>query len=199
MGGLGSGEYSKWRCLTVEEVSCLCARDLSQTTWRSNSGRVYSLCIYREGHRAGWIVLKSTNDQNQFQHTLWLEYTAQPLGGDRAWLQCPACQKKKGRLYLLNGHFKCRCCHGLSYKSRQLSVEKRNLQQAQKAYTRLTDEPFSWWEPLPGRPKFMHQKKYIQCTQKILYFKKLFFESLNANLSFEVNRFIGPTKKYPHR
>lgn len=167
MGGQGSGEYSKRRCLTVEEISCLCAKDLSYTTWRSYSGRVYLLHVNRETHHAGWVILQSANDQRKFQHTLWLEYTAQPLGSDRVWLQCPSCQKRKSRLYLLKGNFRCRCCHGLSYKSCQLSDRNRNLQQAQKIYARLTNREFSWWGPLPSRPTGMHRSTYLGLIQKL--------------------------------
>lgn len=177
MGGQGSGKYSKGRRLTVEEVSCLRTKDLLDTTWCSNSGRVYALYTNREGRHAGWVILQSRNGQNQFQHTIWLEYTAQPLGRDRAWFQCPDCQDRKSTIYLYDGNFKCRCCHSLSYQSRQLSHEKRNLQQAKKIYARLTDHPFSWWK-LPGRPKGMHLATYSNLIEKLKIYRRVKFDGM---------------------
>jgi hypothetical protein len=45
-------------------------------------------------------------------------------GGFRYWFQCPGCHERVGVIYLPPGHshFRCRNCHGLTYRSRTRDV-----------------------------------------------------------------------------
>lgn len=54
-----------------------------------------------------------------------LETTPCHLGGRRWWFRCPlsrdgtACGRRVRKLYLVGRYFGCRCCHALTYRSRQ--------------------------------------------------------------------------------
>ena len=48
------------------------------------------------------------------------------IGGERWWLTCPGCLQRAGKLYLPPGtsRFRCRKCHGLTYKSCQKRIRR---------------------------------------------------------------------------
>ena len=54
-----------------------------------------------------------------------LASTTPHYGGRRWWFACPGCQARAGRLYLHQLSFRCRKCHGLTYRSAQLSRSGR--------------------------------------------------------------------------
>lgn len=64
-----------------------------------------------------------------------LTSTAMPTGGRRAWLVCPACRGRRGRLYQADpAHdFVCRVCLGLSYSTQyRKGKSARNIRMVRK-------------------------------------------------------------------
>jgi hypothetical protein len=65
----------------------------------------------------------------------------QPFGGRRWYFTCPDCERRCTKLHRLPGsvfagHFACRVCHGLSYRSQALSMMGRWEHKAGKLYRR---------------------------------------------------------------
>ena len=90
--------------------------------------------------------------------TVWLEWTPCNYGGARAWFLCPACGRRVAILYG-TGAFACRHCHQLAYDSEHDSGWHRSLRRARAARMKIGGSR-NLTEPLPERPKGMHQRTY---------------------------------------
>lgn len=145
MGGFGSGQ--RWsKKDTVEGRHSLDTSDLKRWsllvpgtvnragafTWRrgadekATSSISYLLTV---GAHSGTLRLmysmKSLNAD--LDYSVRLAATGCHLGGARWWFICPlvrdnvACGRRVRKLYLNGRYFGCRCCHDLTYRSRQES------------------------------------------------------------------------------
>ena len=63
------------------------------------------------------------SDNDKYSQAVSLEVQRLHLGGKRFWFRCPGCNRRTGFLYLPPeaDYFACRLCHGLTYRSSQLS------------------------------------------------------------------------------
>jgi hypothetical protein len=92
-----------------------------------------------------------------------LERVAAGFGGTRAYFRCPGtgCGQRVMVLYLVNGLFRCRCCHGLAYECQREDARRRAGRRADKARARLG---YPAWQPFTRtpmmRPKGMSRSKF---------------------------------------
>lgn len=63
--------------------------------------------------------------------------TGQPPGGERRWLECPECEKRRRALYVLSTKLGCRVCLGLAYESTRQPSWERRLDRARERQERL--------------------------------------------------------------
>lgn len=87
--------------------------------------------------------------------------TTQPhYGGCRRWFRCPPpCGRRVGRLYFLDGSWRCRSCSGLKYESQRQQAGRRAAEKAKRVRQRLGGEP-NLLAPFPPRPRGMHHTTY---------------------------------------
>ena len=119
---------------------------------RDDDGRPEALRLtyrYRRGYGGEW---QDVTDR------IRIEWTPCNLGGERPWLMCPGCRKR--RAVLCGGtYFRCRECHGLAYESSRESVLERTDRKLRKLRERMGDEN-AWIGPAdlwyPEKPKGMH-------------------------------------------
>jgi len=90
-----------------------------------------------------------------------LASTACTYGGCRTYFLCPGdgCRRRSIRLYLVDGVFRCRRCHGLLYASQTKDRFDRLLWQANKIRQQLGGEPGTS-RLIAGRPRGMWKKTY---------------------------------------
>lgn len=86
-----------------------------------------------------------------------LEVTFAPcrFGGERAYLRCPECRRRRVALFFWRGvRVACRTCFGLLYRSQKLPADTRLDQRAERIEQRIADG-----EHLE-RPRGMHRSTY---------------------------------------
>lgn len=166
MGSIGS-RGKRTRRITVEELPCLPIGCVKNGGWPSN----FSVVVIQEGievaHRSGC-----------FRAVVRLVKTHQRLGGYRIWFQCPSCEDKRTKLYLLGHRLVCRGCANLAYRSSQMADFNRYVQQIGKVFDQLeqyADNPF--FSPYE-RPKGMHRKAYTKLAQRLERNRKKAFGGL---------------------
>lgn len=82
-------------------------------------------------------------------------------GGLRAYFFCPAeaCERRCTRLYNAAGHWLCRQCHGLAYRSQRLHKARRLIYRRHKLLRRIGGvDNVGWVKP---RPKGMWERTYL--------------------------------------
>jgi hypothetical protein len=78
-----------------------------------------SFCNFT-GNSPHFLLTYAVNSTNKTER-VYLNSTAQNLGGSRWWFTCPDCSRRCGSIYLSGScaHFACRVCHRLTYSSVQ--------------------------------------------------------------------------------
>ena len=105
-------------------------------------------------------------------------YTAQPLGGQRAWFLCPECDRRCAILYPLS----CRKCLGLHYATEHLSPYDRMLTKAIRARARLGQAKGGVCVPFPAKPKLMRWHTYLKARREAQRNEALIAGSLRTSL-----------------
>ncbi len=180
MGGWGSGQgqngrktTSDYRAIDVRRLQRdkLLAPRLSFTwNWTREGKTVASVQVHV---RANSISLNyrhknRTDDWRPMNYSVPIHWTDCALGGQRAWLRCPAlgCGRRVALLYIGSaGIFACRHCYQLAYVSQRENCVDRGLRRADKIRVRLG------WRPgvLNGeddKPKGMHWRTYERLHAK---------------------------------
>lgn len=104
------------------------------------------------------------NETMVYDYTISLDKTPCYFGGYRYWFLCPLrgirCDKRVGVLYLRNGSFGCRSCHGLTYFTRKLNSVIRHCSEykGEKAERLLNKIHRSSWGGRPTRKQKMLNK-----------------------------------------
>lgn len=88
------------------------------------------------------------------------------LGGFRPWYKCRDCDRRVGKLYNSGASLNCRECNELWYSSQRRGAKSRIYLQALKLRLRLNGIA-SLEEPIPPRPKGMHERTYQRLRQKL--------------------------------
>lgn len=90
---------------------------------------------------------------------VFIDRTAQHLGGARSWFACPRCQRRCADLYVCYDLLACRCCHGLAYRSQRLRPADRWRQAAFDLY-RLVNVDYATKKAGP-KPDGMRWRRYL--------------------------------------
>jgi len=170
VGGYGSGLYGDGKGKTpVERCLSIDIRQLQKQNvldlkgkiltwnWTKNGENVASIgMIPKENH------LLLTYLANKERITTPIYYEESETGyGERKWFTCPFCSKKCALLYLKGKYFACRKCHGLNYKSSQLSGDMDYYHDQLMKLCKILKVEYDPMDPFPPwKPKGMHQKTY---------------------------------------
>ena len=180
MGGIGSGQYSRYGASHTTDDYLLSdvrrwQRDELLTPnktfswrWSRHGVEVASIRVSTEVNRVT-LTYRHRNgggDWKDKSYPVWLDWTPCNYGGQRAWFRCPAsgCGRRVAILYS-GSIFACRHCHQLAYQSQREQAHDRTTRRADKIRERLC------WESgiLNGngqKPKGMHWRTFEQLTIK---------------------------------
>lgn len=173
MGGIGSGRRNQGSRATTSDRRPLDIRRFQRKglltpgqsfiwQWTCSGREVASIGIMSE---AGRLILhyrdqKTGGESREMQYPVQLEWTDCHLGGQRAWLLCPAqgCGRRVAILYA-GSVFACRHCNQLAYACQRETLDDRAARRADTIRRRLG------WDAgiLNGegiRPKGMHRHTY---------------------------------------
>ena len=181
MGGLGSGrKYSDHeRRPIVEDFPCM---DLRTFKKHLTPGTTIVQTHMRSNEKIFKIVIDISPDclvlHYRFKEkirTIKILIIHQPcnLGGQRSYLLCPECNKKRSLIYMDNSsRWACRECLGLAYRSQRLNPSDRHLHMA----TKIRDQKLKSREVLK-KPYRMKTKKHAELVQKITWHQNKACES----------------------
>lgn len=178
MGGFGSGRWQSGKG-TTSVYRQLDVRRL-QRDGLLEAGRGFLWRWSRDGEEIASIQIRVGEDRihlnyrarsysedwQQYDYPIYLDWTACRLGGRRPWFICPArdCGRRVAILY--GGTlFACRHCHQLAYDSQRERQDDRMMRRAGKIRLRLG------WEPgiaNPGgeKPKGMHWRTFDRLQEE---------------------------------
>jgi hypothetical protein len=109
---------------------------------------------------------RGSEEWEQKEYPVSLEWTRCNYGGERAWFRCPAARCGRRVAILYGGSiFACRRCHNLAYDSQAETRHGRMLLKAQAIRERLGGTPCVADE-FPTKPKGMHWRTYYRLRQK---------------------------------
>lgn len=166
MGGMGSGAYGYMgpltRKRTVEETDFMDiqkiknALDHRTITFSWESGKEISILTKRD-----YIILAYKAGEEQIKTRVNIDTTSVGFG-ERLWFNCPSCEERTSRLYVVGKYFQCRDCQGLTYLSCQesgdlldyMALKIRRLQKNLGLKNPgVYDRPYF-------KPKNMHQRTF---------------------------------------
>lgn len=151
MGGIGSGQYFRWRRrkTTVEESLVIAVKDVHRRFVRPEMGTLlwgYGRSAVRRQAAVDYLLSGGGDERKlilryclKTAETVWLtvrlQTTPTQFGGRRWWFTCPLvvngvpCERRVGKLYLPPGAkcFGCRTCHNLTYRSCQEAHQEERL------------------------------------------------------------------------
>jgi hypothetical protein len=148
MGGIGSGNWSRWdtkprveRCHSLATSLLVRKGVIEPGAWRSSmvtwsnsitGEQVSAIGIdtvaYDDGTglvRLRYTLTGSDGQREPLDYPVRLVTTRPHLGGVRWWFICPLvqngvpCGRRVAKLYRRGRYFGCRACHGLAYRSSQ--------------------------------------------------------------------------------
>lgn len=93
---------------------------------------------------------------------------AQPntKGGCRLWFRCPGCGRRCALLYGAAGHWRCRLCLNLTYRSVYSGPAGRAVKRCQTIRAKLGAMDADW-QTIPFRPFYMHTATYNRLTAEL--------------------------------
>jgi hypothetical protein len=207
MGGLGSGRHEYATTPTVEECRHLDVDRIKNFTeypgmkrlvyWGDRADPEATITVESDGERElgdetraarlrliYTITDGRTDESEDVEYPVPIEYTECNFGGYRPWFRCPgvaggeACRRRVRKLYLplyARGarYYLCRECYDLGYQSSRSSGDdvERAEQRYRKAFAKADAEnrrphpnsmPF-----LPDRPKGMHHDTFEDLTADV--------------------------------
>ncbi len=110
-----------------------------------------------------------TITSNGMEEQIALAWTEQPYGA-RARFLCPQCGKRRDLLYVMEGHWRCRVCLNLAYRTSQASKERRHDLALAKIVHDLGGtevETIAGMTIPPAKPRYMHWKTYNEVIARI--------------------------------
>jgi hypothetical protein len=184
VGGYGSGRWARYDARdTVEACQRIDIRyirkrgfldalafSLSWRRGREPSGDLWVNVDHAEDGRASALRLKyryrrGYGEWHDVTDRIPVEWTPCNLGGERPWLTCPSCRRRRAVLCLgSSGVFRCRDCYALAYTSTRESVLDRTDRKLRKLRERMGDEDAwigradAWY--YPDKPKGMHWRTW---------------------------------------
>jgi hypothetical protein len=131
----------------------------SSIRW-SNAGAAVSVGIVAGDNCVQFNYLHRSGDAwQQARDVVAFTYTQTCFSGRRRWFACPACGRACRVLFGVP--FRCRRCHGLTYRSQYQSAGGRAANRMLTLRTRLGGSGH-FLDPFPTRPRHMHRKTYAR-------------------------------------
>lgn len=181
MGGIGSGRRTRFGTRPlVEDFRLLDIGRLKRAgilNWPRQTVWHWKL----DGRQAGKIIIDvrdrhslvlryrfmgvTDTDWVSVEEPIGVTWTQCHFGGERPWFVCPAirngvpCGRRVAKLHGAGRYFACRQCHGLTYRSCNLSEDDRIFRKLENIRVRLGGEAF-FDDPFPPKPKGMHWSTY---------------------------------------
>jgi hypothetical protein len=153
----------------------------SRISWRFNrNGK--PLCNFDTVSVTNHILLTDATDPAR-PETILVSLLRTPChyGGTRPWFECPSCRGRCAKLYFRNGHFRCRKCHGLGYRSQLVARGDRPRLIAHRIRRSLGGSS-SLFLPFPAKPPRMHWRTYDSIREKGARIEARAFAVLKARL-----------------
>jgi len=208
MGGFGSGRNYYAATPDVEECRSIDSDQLSDTidapdgayaeiSWGDDT-TIRAVVVnaeeseYADALRFKYTARPGTDDAEQYEYKVNLDYTEPHFGGVRVWFLCPWCRTRRGKLYLPPGEerFACRECHDLQYRSSRDSGNelKRAEQRFRKAFSKADKDgrkrhPEGTTPPLPEKPKGMHQETFDDLMDDVWAANEEWYEEFDRQVS----------------
>ena len=237
MGGWGSGRDDYARTPTVEECRHLDTDRIKDLTKRPGTASVVrwgdpddptaTIGAHAEGERHLEDETRTdrlrlvytttdprTDETEERDYTVSLEYTPCNYGGHRPWFRCPAvvdgrpCRRRCRKLYLppRGSVFACRECYDLGYTSSRTSGKE--WKQAELRYRRAfakadaeNRRPHPNNDPyLPERPKGMHHDTFEELLADVEQAREEFYQAFHYDLATSGSspgRLRGPERPGP--
>ncbi len=175
MGGNGSGRYWYWGAKSTVESYCkLDIRELNKRqllepnqtfnwSWSRNGEKISDIKIQTYPKKVILIYRHKAHSEEweDFNYPVFLDWTNCHLGGERPWFLCPAvgCHKRVAILYS-SRVFACRSCLHLVYSSQREEDYDRYARKANKIRERLGWQPGIYNLRGDEKPKGMHWKTF---------------------------------------
>jgi hypothetical protein len=103
---------------------------------------------------------------DRFAERLHLMWRNTPLGGRRAYFECPRCFKGAEILYSMT-FFACRACHGLAYRTENLTPLWRKKERLVKLQRRAGIDVSRYPRPMPAKAKWLRWHAYLALRRRI--------------------------------
>jgi hypothetical protein len=204
MGGFGSGRRSGFGRGTVEACRSIDVNRLHREgclqpgwwggwQWTRDGEKVASIDMRAEERRLLLLYRYrswGSDDWEEIEEPVSLEWTTCHFGGARPWFVCPgmvngvACRRRVGKLYGAGRYFLCRHCDRLGYQSQREQRHDRVVRRVDKIRMRLGGDP-GMWTPFPEKPKGMHWRSYDRLRERAATAE----EAANEHLSMWLGRF----------
>ncbi len=177
MGGLGSGNWSRWPTksvvgngLTLDLYKLIRDGAFSPgqvtsgtLTWTRNGEYIGSIGYNSDltNPSSGSVHLHYNHEDKPVDYRVSLETTRPYFGGLRWWFVCPVNGTRAAKLHLPSGSniFASRQAFDLAYRSQNETASDRLLTKAQDIRRNLGGSA-SLMEPFPAKPKGMHWTTY---------------------------------------
>lgn len=194
MGGFGSGRTGY--ATTPDDRDCLKLDVNEFTEVLGEEGRYSGTYSWeRDGERSaqiGWRTNDETPEELTLEYTatindepreytchIRIEHTECNFGGTRPWFQCPLCQDRVAKLYVVPGEptFACRGCQNFGYASSRASgcADRTLRMRYNRIRKKLGGEPChpnSMEARTPNRPKGMHEETYEELVRELRMVKE---------------------------
>ena len=174
----GRGSWYRWHkkdttgdCLNLDmhrfsELVDLASPRLGSWIWTRSSyfGESKSTIGYTVLPGCG-VKLNYTANEKDYEYLVRISATQPNYGGVRYWWICPNtnCNRRVRILYLHGGYFLCRHCQNLTYKSSQAGDDlTERIMGKMYAIRRKLGAEGGIFEPLPDKPKGMHNRTYFR-------------------------------------
>lgn len=204
MGGIGSGRRYQGGKDTTSDMRALDVR-LLQRDGLLIPGRAFRWQWTRGGEEVASIQIRTEDDrvmlnyQSRSNDGMWqameyparLEWSGCNLGGQRAWLICPAqgCGRRVAILYG-GSVFACRHCHKLAYECQRETLGDRAMRRADSIRRRL-----GWGagiaNPEGGKPKGMHWRTYQRLITEYQSYANASWADTAERLGLMNRRLVG--------
>ena len=166
MGGMGSGRFtSRSKC---EAIPAIDIREWSRQGLLK-PGHCFNRHWLTNDHAVSTAQILALADGLEARYTAYGRPAAQRIqflwtpchfGGQRIWLQCPACNDRVAKLYLCDGRFVCRKCGNLAYLTSSMASLERAKRQAMNVRRRVGESAAIIACPFPERPPRMRHRTY---------------------------------------
>ena len=177
MGGIGSGNWSRWPTRSVVGTGltldlyklikdgAFCPGQITggSLTWTRNDEYIGSIGYSSDltNPASGSVRLHYNHEDKPVDYRVLLSTTRPYFGGVRWWFVCPVNSSRAAKLHLPSGSniFASRQAFDLAYPSQNETVSDRMLTKAQDIRRNLGGSA-SLLDPFPDKPKGMHWATY---------------------------------------